>query len=108
MSDEERPMSWRRLWNTIRPGRLERDIDREVAFHVDERVDELVARGMSDADARRQARAQFGNRTLQAERVRDVDVWMWLDARRRDLRHARRALAHAPGFTATAVATLAI
>jgi len=101
-------MYWRRLWNTIRTGRLHREIDREVAFHVDERADDLMAQGLSEHEARREARAQFGNSLVFAELVRDADVWMWLDARLRDLRHAARSLARAPGFTATVVATLGI
>jgi putative ABC transport system permease protein len=101
-------MKWQRFWNTIRTAPIEREIDREVAFHVEERVDELVAQGWNEMDARREAQAQFGNRMLQAERVRDADVWGWLDRRLRDVRHAARALAHSPGFAATVIATLAI
>ena len=58
-------MSWRRLWNTVRPGRLKREIDREVAFHLAERTDDFRAQGMSEAAARARAKAQLGNATLQ-------------------------------------------
>ena len=42
-------MSWiRRLWNTVRPGRVERDIARELSFHLAERQDQLRAEGLFD------------------------------------------------------------
>ena len=58
----KRDMSWlRRLINTVRPARLQRDIDRELAFHITERADDLRAGGLSDEEARRRARIQFGS-----------------------------------------------
>ena len=102
-------MSWlRRLSNALRPGRIEREIDREMSFHLAERVDELRAGGLSEEQARRRARVQFGNSALQAERTRDADVAAWLDAVGRNLRHSVRALARTPGFSATVILTLAL
>ena len=47
-------MPWfRRLANTFRTGRLRRDIDRELSFHVAEREDALRTEGLSDEEARR-------------------------------------------------------
>ena len=35
-------MAWHeRFWNVIRSGRMQRDLERELAFHVTERADEL-------------------------------------------------------------------
>jgi hypothetical protein len=52
-------MSWlRRLTNALRPGRVERDIAREVSFHIAERTDELRAGGLSEQEAARRARAR--------------------------------------------------
>jgi putative ABC transport system permease protein len=97
-----------RLWNVLRPGRVEDDIDREMAFHLAERADQLRAEGLSEGDAIRRARLRFGNVAVQAERTRDVDVALWADAAHRNLRYAVRTLARAPGFTATVVLTLAL
>jgi putative ABC transport system permease protein len=98
----------RRFWNTLRPGGIERDIDRELAFHLAERIDDLRAQGLSHEEASRRARIQFGNVTLQAERTRDMDVSMWVDAFVRDLRYAATSLARTPGFTFAVVVTLAL
>ena len=85
-------MSWfRRLVNLIRSDRLARDIEREMKFHVAERVDELVANGMSEADARREARRRFGHRQVLKERVHNVDVLLWLESLLADLRCAHCA-----------------
>jgi hypothetical protein len=48
-----------RLWNAIRPGRLDRDLERELRFHVNERIDELQDAGMNAETAARLAREQL-------------------------------------------------
>ena len=49
-------MAWyQRAWNAARPGRVERDLNRELSFHVRERADQLEAEGMSRDEARREA-----------------------------------------------------
>ena len=102
-------MSWlRRLINTFRPGRLHRDIDRELSFHIAERADQFRAEGLSAEEAARRARIQFGNPIVQRERTRDVDISGWVDAMMRNVRYAVRTLVHTPGFTVTVVLTLAL
>ena len=102
-------MPWlRRLWNTFRPRRVERDIDRELAFHLAERADDLRAEGLDEREARRQARVQFGNPIVQAERTRDVNISVRIEGIRRDIRYAIRSLARTPGFTVTVLLTLAL
>ena len=51
---------------------------------------------------------QFGNPLVQAERTRDVDIALWLDALFRNVRQAARALVRTPGFTLSVVLTLAL
>ena len=102
-------MRWlRRLWNTVRPGRVERDIDREMRFHLAERIDELRAQGLTDAQASRRARLQFGTLSLQADRTRDMDVSLWIDALLRDAKYAITSLGRTPGFTIAVILTLAL
>jgi hypothetical protein len=97
-----------RIWNALRPGRVEREIARELSFHVAEREDQLRAEGIRADEAARPARRQLGNVLVQAERTREADVAAWLDQLLRDARLAVRALARTPSFTATVVLTLAV
>ena len=102
-------MSWfHRLLNTFRPGRVQRDIDREISFHLAERADQLRSEGVDPEEARRRAWLQFGNPVVQRERIRDVDVARAVDATMRNARYAIRTLARTPGFTVTVVLTLAL
>src|SRR6266851_1462980 len=98
----------RRLLSVVRPSRLQSELDRELSFHLLERVEELQAGGMSRDDALRTAHLQLGNYTLQMERTREMDIHQRFDTTLRNLRHAARALARAPGFTATVVLTLGL
>jgi putative ABC transport system permease protein len=102
-------MAWyRRLLNIVRPEKLSGDLDREMAFHIHERTDDLRALGLDDAAAAREARRMFGNPTRKKEEARDVDVLTWLDSFARDVRYALRALAASPAFTLVAVLSLAL
>jgi putative ABC transport system permease protein len=77
-----------RVWNTFRPDRVQGNIDRELAFHIAERTDQLRSEGLSDEEAARRARRQFGNVTVQSERTRDVDLALWADGMLRNVRYA--------------------
>jgi putative ABC transport system permease protein len=102
-------MAWYwRIWNVLRPGRVQSDLERELQFHVRERAEELQAGGMSGEQAAREARQAFGNYTAQVERTRDMDINGWLESLLRNLRQAVRGLAKTPAFTVTVILTLAI
>ncbi len=93
--------SWRR-------DRLERDLDRELRYHVDRRVDDLIRAGLSEPEARRQASLELGGVAQVQEAVRDTWIWRWLDALVRDVRYAMRSLTRSWGFTLGAGAVLAL
>jgi len=102
-------MSWfARIRNVVSSTQLSDDLDRELSFHLAERADELVAHGMSPDAARREARRQFGNYTLQKEYTRDSDIFRWLDTLLGDLRYALRALRATPGFALVAILSLGL
>ena len=102
-------MAWyRQVWNVLRPGRMQRNLERELRFHMTERAEELQAGGMSEEEAVRNARKLFGNYTSQVERTREMDINGWLESALRNLRLAVRALGKTPAFTAVVVLTLAL
>jgi predicted permease len=100
----------RRLLNVLRGRRqrLEDGLDRELRHHLDRRVQDLVAAGLSEDEARRQAAIELGGYDQVQEDVRETWIWRWLDDAVRDVRYAARSLLRNPGFTATAVLSLAI
>ena len=91
-----------------RRDRLERDLDRELRYHVDRRVEDMVKDGLSEPEARRLANLELGGVPQVQEAVRDTWIWRWLDALVRDVRDAIRSLIKSWGFTLGAGAVLAL
>jgi predicted permease len=88
--------------------RLERDLDRELRYHLDRRVEDLIAGGLNEPEARRQASLEFGGVPQVREEVRDTWVWRWLDALVRDTHYAIRTLTRSWGFTLGVGSVLAL
>jgi predicted permease len=102
-------MAWHhRILNIFRSDRISRDIKREIDFHISERVDDLVAAGMPEAEARRVARRQFGNEAGQREETRRMDIADWVQSVAGDVRYALRALLHSPVFAVVTIASLGL
>ena len=102
-------MAWHhRILNIFRSNRISREIRREIDFHIAERVDSLVAGGMSAADARLVARRQFGNVGAQHEQTRRMDIAEWVQSVVGDVRYAIRAMLHSPVFTVVTIASLGL
>ena len=99
-----------RLTNLLPGGRRrrERDLERELRYHLERRADELRADGLTEAEARRQATIEFGGIAQAQEEVRAVWKGQWIDTIARDVRYAARGLARRRGFTVAAVVSLAL
>jgi hypothetical protein len=87
---------------------MDRELDEEIASHLDEATEEYVRQGLSPEEARSAAQRSFGGVAQTKEVYRQVRSFMWLDEFRRDLRFAVRTLRKSPAFTTTAAATLAL
>ncbi len=82
--------------------RLYSDLSAEIQEHLTEKVDELVAGGMSREDAIQAARREFGNVTLLEERSHEVWQWPSIEKFFLDVRYGVRMLSRSPGFTTVA------
>jgi len=97
-----------RLLNTVRPGRREADLSREIDAHLDQLQREFEARGLAPDAARLAARRAFGGVEQAKEVQRDERAFGWLEDLRRDVGYGTRTLSRTPAFTLVAIVTLAL
>src|ERR1051325_10692390 len=92
----------------FRPTEAERDLRDEIDKYFRGAAEEYRRQGLSPADAERRARVDFGGVEATKEAVRESGWDGAVDGVRRDLMFGLRALRRNPGFSAIALATLAL
>jgi predicted permease len=97
-----------RMRALVAPRRVERELDEELAFHIERETQKHIAAGMSPIEARTRARARFGPVPLAADQCRDVRGVSFFETLIRDVLYAFRAFRRAPLAALTIVATVAL
>ena len=87
---------------------LDVELEKELEFHVDRQTADNVRRGLTEEEARREARVRFGGLDQIRNECREARGTAWLEAVWRDVRLAIRVLSKSPGFVLTAILTLAL
>ena len=96
------------LRNIFRKRRVDQDLDDEVRAYLDLVIDEKRAAGLSATEARRAALIELQGVEQVKERVREVRAGTVVEQLWRDVAYGARVLIKSRGFTAAAVATLAL
>src|SRR5262249_20700270 len=96
---------WQRLG---RKKQLEEQLDSELSFHFETQVANNIRAGMSEEEARRRARLEFGSLDAVKEECRSARGTGWVESTLQALRFALRSMRKSSAFTLAAVCTLAL
>ena len=97
-----------RIANLFRRAKIECEIEAELNSHLEMRIEDNLAAGMSAQEARRDALLRFGNRNAMRERTAEADAALYLESLWADIRYAFRQLRSAPGFAFTSILILSL
>jgi predicted permease len=97
-----------RLKSIFFRGRVDQELDEEMQFHLEHKIDEGIAAGLSPEEARYRALRAMGGLEQRKEEARDTRRISWLTDFVADVKFALRSLRRTPGLTAFVVITLAL
>jgi predicted permease len=92
----------------VKGRRLESEMETEVRFHIESRAEDLVHKGLSQQEAMRQARVEFGGIESHKDAIWAAVGVRWWGELGSDLHHGWRLLCKNPAFSAVAVLTLGL
>jgi predicted permease len=87
---------------------IERDLDDEFRDHIEQEILGNIARGLTPAEARRQALLAFESIVRSKEECREQWGMRIVKDLKQDLRHGLRMLLRSPAFSCVAIVTLAL
>jgi putative ABC transport system permease protein len=90
------------------PEQHEKELDAELLFDFEERVAAKLRSGLSEPEARRAARVEFGGHEQVKEECREVRTFLWVQQFSQDILYGTRMLFHNPGFAVAAILSLGL
>ena len=97
-----------RLRSLFSGSTIDRELDEELRYHLEQQIESNVARGMTPEAARTSALRAIGGIEQRKEEMRDTRRVGWIIDAGRDLRHGLRLLARSPVFAVVAVVSLSV